>query len=250
MVYKNISVKAILEGLYRDNNISEEVNFLDCVEWAGECLESIGAYSQFVQKSTDLELENYRVLIPCDFHKMLGATYKGLPIVEASSNYGNIVPSTTTDSSQFLVNNTSADLPQSVNSVGDEHYTYLINDSYFVSNLKEGTITMSYLAFPVDDCGFPMIPDNYYYKKAVQMYITYMIDRAQWRVGRIPDKVYQESKNDWQWYVQAARSAGLFPNIDGMENFKRMWLKLVPNVNEYNGLFKDLAKSEKLKIVL
>lgn len=237
-----------MEGIYRDGKISEEINFLDCVNWSAEALESIGAYSQFQQKTATATLCNYRVELPCDFERILGMSFGAWPMHEATSNYGNILPdSTVTSDDVFKVNNQVKDLPQSLSTVTEDTFTYLINNNFIYSNLKDGDITLSYLAIPADCDGFPLIPDNYYYVKAIKAYITYMFDRMQWRMGNIADKVYMESKDDWQWYIRAAKSAGSFPNIDGMENFKNMWLRLYPQMNQYNGFFRKLAAQERIK---
>lgn len=245
MVYKYVSIKNILESIYRDNGLAEEVNFLDIVEWCGEALDSIGAFSQYQQKTAEAELCDFRVVLPPDFHRMLGLAFGQWPMREASSSFGNLIPTTET-STGFVFNNEVKDLPQSV-LTGVDSYTYTINDNFIISNLQSGTITLSYLAIPVDCDGFPLIPDNYYYQKALKSYVIYMLDRIGWRTGDVNDKVYAESKNDWQWYITAARSASNMPNISGMENFKNSWLRLYPQINQFDTFFKDLGTQERLK---
>src|ERR1035437_3358937 len=238
MTYKYVSCKNILEGIYRDNAITEEVNFLDCLDWIGEGLESIGAFSQYQQRTCTLSLCDYRAALPCDFHKMQGVNFEGWPLVPATSQYGNIIPDSTA-TVDIRINNKPVTFPAyfDASPTGTEKNTYLINDNFIFTNMKDGDLTLSYIAIPTDDEGFPMIPDNYYYLKAIKSYVTYMLDRIQWRIGRLNERVYRESKEDWQWYIQAARSAGMMPNIDQMENFKNMWVRLVPKLNEFDSHF-------------
>ena len=39
MIYKFISIKEIIEGVYRDTQIHEELDIWDVIEWGGEALE-------------------------------------------------------------------------------------------------------------------------------------------------------------------------------------------------------------------
>jgi hypothetical protein len=248
MVYKYKSVKAVLEGLYRDLGITEEVNFLDVIEWCGESLESIGAFSQYQQKTECLTLCDYRAPLPCDFHKMQGVNIDGCPLVPATSQYGNILPDPTAIV-DIKINNQPVTFPARFETgpTALERNTYLINDNFIITNLKDGELTLSYIAIPTDDEGFPLIPDNYYYLKAIKAYVTFMLDRIGWRTGRVADKVFKESQADWQWYTQAARSAGMMPNIDIMESFKNQWVRLMPKINQYDTHFQHLGQQEMLK---
>ena len=247
MVEKYTSVKHVIEGLYRDNDISEEVNYLDIIEWIGESLESVGAYSQYKQKSIELDLCDYRVGLPCDFHKLLSLSYQGNHIMPATSTLGNIVPTGSTVD-EPLINGQPVTFPQISNSpLAGDGFTYQVNDNFIISNLREGCILLSYLGIPTDKEGFPLIPENYYYIKAIKLYVTYMMDRMQWRQGKLPDKIYMESKNEWQWYTQAARSAAIMPGINEMENFKNQWLRLRPMLDRHAGFFKDLSSRERLR---
>ena len=244
-----ISVKHIVEGLYRDNNISEEVNYYDIIEFIGEALDSIGAYSQYKQQSTDLTLCDYRAELPCDLYKLLSVSYNGSPMLPATSTVGNLASTSTNSASinTFTVNNVPTQLNQSTPASSVTNYTYTINDNFITTSLIEGTICIAYLGIPVDDDGFPLIPDNYYYVKAVKLYVTYMLDRMDWRQAKLSDRVYMESKNEWQWYTQAARSAAIMPSIDMMENFRNQWVRLKPNLTRHAGFFKDLAQKEALR---
>ena len=50
MIYKFISIKEIIEGVYRDTAINEELDIWDVIEWGGEALELIGAGLQYEER--------------------------------------------------------------------------------------------------------------------------------------------------------------------------------------------------------
>ena len=82
MLYKNISVKRVIAKVFTDLNLSEDTHRVsDMIEYAGEALEKIGAFSSFTNKVAGkddlpyLVLENYQSLLPHDFHKLIQVSY-------------------------------------------------------------------------------------------------------------------------------------------------------------------------------
>ena len=82
MVYKFVSLKSIIAKVISDNDIQEEnVRIADMLEWASEALESIGAFPQFIIKTTGrddlplLQLVNYQAELPYDFHSLIQVSY-------------------------------------------------------------------------------------------------------------------------------------------------------------------------------
>lgn len=84
MIYKNTSIKRVIAKVFTDLNLqesSDEHRISDFVEWAGEALEKIGAFPQFVHKVTGkndiplVELANYQAVLPYDFHRLVQVAY-------------------------------------------------------------------------------------------------------------------------------------------------------------------------------
>ena len=73
---KLTSLDRVISGIYRDLNPVVELNESDLVEWAGEALEYIGAYSQLDEKVEYLKIDDFKALIPCGLHKIVQVAYK------------------------------------------------------------------------------------------------------------------------------------------------------------------------------
>ena len=116
------------------------------------------------------------------------------------------------------------------------------------TSFEEGCITISYKATPIDEEGFPKIPDDVYYSKAIKTYCQMMLDRQGWRSQKIPEAMYRDSQNDWNFYCVGARGKANMPNLDKLDSIKRQWLKLKPNVTSYDGFFSDLGAPERKKL--
>ena len=82
MIYKYTSVRRVIAKVFSDFDLKEgDHRISDMVEWAGEALEKIGAFPQFINKVAGkddnpiLELSNYQSKLPCDFHKLIQVAY-------------------------------------------------------------------------------------------------------------------------------------------------------------------------------
>jgi hypothetical protein len=227
MINGYVPIETLMAKLYRDLNLNSEIDELSVVEWSAEALKMIGAYSQFEEISECLELHDGKAKLPCGFYQLVDIHYNGIPLAwatnQAASNYqceGCKIPCC----------------------VGD--YTFYINDYYLITNLDSSSETgttqnvcIIYQGIPTDEKGYPMVPDHVYYHKALAAYVTYMLDRQEWRKGKIPDKVYQASERDWLFYVNSARGAANMPNIAQLENLKNIWSRMRPLGGEYNKHF-------------
>lgn len=231
MIENFTSIKFIIEKLYRDLGETRELPFDDIVEWVHEALMFIGAFSQFEKKLTYVDISNYKGALPCDFYKAIQLSYNGYPIRYSGGSMDNTYHCTDCINLKCAC----------------EDYYYM-NDSYIVTSFPTGTICLSYLSVPVDADGFPKIPDDVYFTNAVTKYVTYMLDKQQWRRSNLADKIYQESKMEWEWFTQAARSKANMPTLGQLESLKNILVRLKPLQNEYNQFFMNLGKQERRKL--
>lgn len=222
------SIGSIIARLYRDLGANTELNESDIIEWSADALNMIGAYHQYDEVSKCLDVCNHQVELPCGFHKLVDISYKNKPIAWATNT---------------LSHNYECDGCKIPNCGTQE--TFYITDGYLRTSFESGKICIVYLGIIVDDDGFPMIPDDIYFDKAITSYCTYMLDRIHFRAGRITESVYRDSERDWLFYVNSARGAANMPNAAQMERLKNVWVRLIPKQNEYNKFFKNNSNQER-----
>ena len=82
MVYNLTSVRRVIAKVFTDLDLKEgDHRISDMIEWAGEALEKIGGFPSFNTKVLGkddlplLELSNYQVKLPCDFHSLIQIGY-------------------------------------------------------------------------------------------------------------------------------------------------------------------------------
>jgi hypothetical protein len=237
-ITRYLPIQTVVNRLYRQLGINTEINESEVIEWTSDALLMIGSYYQFVEKSECLELIDGKAKLPCGFYKLVDIAYQGFPVSWATnqmaSNYqceGCQIPQCCTE------------------------FTFYINNDYLITNINSTNgspdntnICIVYLSVPVDDNGYPMIPDDIYYMRALESYVTYRMDYREWRKGKLADKVYKDSEAAWLFYVNSARGSANMPNIAELEKLKNIWQRLIPLQGEYNRHFSNLGKQQNRRL--
>lgn len=240
MITNFISFRVILEGLYRDLNLNTELNENDVISWIAEGLNLIGAAAQYEEISECLTVTNGKAKLPCGLHKLSDVRYKHSPMYWSSNS----------NASNYQCHNCRIPVCEAGTCDG---YTFYINDSYIITNINdhddlEANLCMVYLGIRTDEEGFPLIPDDPYYQKALKAYVTERLDYQDWRRGKLSDKVYEDSKFQWGYYVNSAKASANMPNLAQLESLKNILLRLKSNPNAYRTAFKGLNKPENLNL--
>ena len=230
------SIERVVENVIRDTGFTDEISFPDIVEWVFIAQELINIPSTYIKKVTDgntdwnhyppIEIVNYRGELPCDFHKLIGVREycSKLPMINDSGN--------------FL---------QSTNEPHIDHYsniTYTINNNYIFTNIETGQVEMAYWAFPTDEKGMPMIPDDVTYLKAIEAFLAHKISVRMW----LQDKMSTDKKNyleqEWLFYVKSVKGKAALPSYDMAESLKNQILRLVQRPNQASWNYEALSNQE------
>jgi hypothetical protein len=68
MINKFKSIDNTIRKIVVDLGLGDrEIPYTDFIEWIAEALRHIGAYTQFEQKVGEIEIENFKGKLPCDF---------------------------------------------------------------------------------------------------------------------------------------------------------------------------------------
>jgi hypothetical protein len=236
---KQVSIKMVLEKVYRDYGFNTDIAWADVIEWTAEAINLLGVAPSYTDKvSKKLELVNGRVELPCDimYIKMVRDFDTGEPLIRSFDQFHL--------SNYFRCSDeqvaTEEDYCEVVN-------TYTVNQNFLFTSYDEGNIEISYKAMPTDDDGLPTVPDNEKYIRYVKDYIAeklafklFMQDKlAQHKLDRIEQKSC--------WSAGAAKNAMVIPDMDQMESWKNAWLRLIPNVNHHSASFKYLSQPSQQK---
>lgn len=219
---KNISIQEILWKVLK-HPLCQDLTLEQASEYTIEILKLIGAPLTFIDKIESLELIDYKTALPNDLLELKGVRCDNIPLRYASDIYHVDTDKCTTE------------------------YTYIVQNCVLIASLEKGCIEISYKALPIDNDGFPMIPDNESYRMAIEYYILFRYLEALWSIGKITDKVFQYYQQKKDWYVGQASSALTIANKDHLQTIFNSINRMLIDPNAYNTFYRNLGQPERIK---
>lgn len=252
MIYsgKTVSIKQVISKVYRDLDLKEETSFINFLEWSAEALEQIGAFTQLVAKKEKLFLQNYRAELPDDLVYLTLVTYNNYPLLPTENVVDPVKIDDTSSSTRPYA--FYQDKIQNATFVSDSGFQgnnsrvkydnlhYKISNGCIKTGVENGFLLIVYEAMPLDDDGFPLIPDYVEFKEAIYWYINMKYTYAMWRRGEVRDGVYQDTETRWNWHCQQAANKAMIPDLGHLENIKRSFLSLRPRVDQFKNFYNHL----------
>ena len=123
--------------------------------------------------------------------------------------------------------------------------SYFIDAGTIKTSFVSGKVCLSYKAFPLDDMGYPMVPDDISFKEALFWYVYKKLLLG--NSVNVPNGInYTFAEQQWKYYCTQARNSAVFPDIDKWESFLNQWVRMIPNMNRHNNAFGNLGTREML----
>lgn len=221
---KYISVRQILDDLLADD-MMRGLSLERAVNYAAEFMQVVGMPPEFENKVEKVEIEDWRGKLPCDLYEIVQVKDpKGFAYISAEGSFGN--------------RNHPEQYPA---------FTYMVKGDIIFTSTKSIDLLVSYLAIPTDDYGFPLIPENAAYIRALELYIQKRYFTILFNNGKINQNVLANTQQEYAFYVGQAQSDLIRPSLDQMESIKNMWTTLIPKVHKHADGFKTVNNPEVLK---
>jgi hypothetical protein len=267
---RTVSLKTIVEKVYRDFKFNFTLNWSDAAEWAGELLAQFSAPIALEPKIACIKIQDYRGSLPCDLESIATVAHKSggntpppnsafsfydkgtalanFYITDAQDREGVIILSFKegTDVNQF---GCLTPMRYATDSMSNQYhcsqsdrwvnssYTYIVNNNHIFTNFKDGEVVMAYRAIPLDDEGFPLIPSEHKWRDGVTFQIAYKIAYMLYLQGEMDERKFHLIERDRDWYV--AKLGIQQMSLDQMESFKNSWLTLVPQNYDHSNFFRN-----------
>ena len=213
-IYKTISSKYIISKLHRDIGLEDTNYTSDIIEWCGEALEFIGTAAQLERKEATLTIHSHKAALPVDFVQLIQVRYK-------TESGGYIFPKYNPTSFNPHLQDDGANWRSKIQE------TYSLNPDYVMTDFEEGELDISYYAMPTDEDGFPMVPDNQYFREALFWYCYYkLLGRGFTPKSR--EITLEFALHQWKFYCTAARNKANYPDIGQYQRFADIWVGLIP----------------------
>lgn len=224
-----ISIKEILDNTLA-HPLLKDVSFERAVNYCVHFMRILGCPDIFLEKTEVIDIDCFRGKLPCDFYKMIQ--------VRTYHHRGG----------QYHIFRYSTDsFHMSDNKQRSYDFTYKIQGNVIYTSMKEGQIKIAYNAMAVDDEGYPMIPDNSSFIKALELYIKKETFTVLFDLGKINREVYQNTLQEYMFYVGQAQTSMIKPTIDQMEAISNSLNTLVPRMREHGTGFVNNGVKEQIR---
>lgn len=195
--------------------------------WVAEAIESFGDTMSYLQCAPsmrkialDKDVVDFKVRLPCDAEYIINVMCGG-------SNLHMIRPT------RF-----NPEIPLE----GTELFSQGWYDGpYLKTTFETGTVTFHYYKFDVDEDGYPMVPNS-----------ELLFEACAWNFMRYrtlkgiphPTVNYQICNQNWEVYAHRAANDLNYPGIENQEEFSRMWVSMVHNLNSASNNFVNYKIAE------
>ena len=186
------------------------------VNYAVEFIRVVGLPNAFEEKVEKIKIENHRGVLPCDFYEVVQVKdCKGLEYLSTETPF---------DSRVLL--------------------TYKIQGNVIITSVKETELLLAYRAHKVDTDGFPMIPDNGSFPRALELYIQKRYFTILFNSGKVSRDVLQNTQQEYAFYVGQASNDLVRLSIDQMQSLTNMWTSLLQRHHKHADGFATINAPE------
>ena len=230
MAEQQQSIKVIFDKIMR-HPLLQDLSIETIVDYSIDFMRIIGVPSMFEEKVEKAEVINYRASLPCDYYQMI-------QIRALDPNY-NILGAFRYSSDSFHMSNTKPEYAD---------YSYKVQGNIIYLSVPNGLIEIAYQAIPIDSDGYPLIPDNSSFTRALEAYIKKQHFTILFDLGKIGNGPLAQVQQDYAWAVGDCQSEFNRLTIDKAESFYNSWRTLIIRSSEHRTGFLHNGTQEKLKM--
>jgi len=235
-------IERVIEMIHRDYKFITTINVSDVMEWIGAIYGFLAVPGMFRKKVTgadlltpNIEITDYRGSLPVDFRKVLKA---GIRDYDTKEVYRRSLGTFT------QMQHALSDDP--INPNADKIYN--ISGGYIFVENETATLEMAYEAFPIDERGYPLVPDEQAVLEYAKEYIAEKISFNLYAEGKISKDIWDIVDRRRMWRAGGSHTALIRPDVDTMESWTWARLRLMPRIMDHETSFSYFGSREDLKI--
>ena len=211
MAEQYINIKVILDRILR-HPLMQDLSLETAVDYTIDFMRIVGTPRMFTEKVVRITIDKYRALLPCDYYQTIQVRIPGGHALVYS-----------TDS--FHMNNKG------------NSSTYKIQGNIIYTSIESGELELAYLAISTDADGYPLLPDNSSFTRALELYIKKQWFTILFDLGKITSAVLQNTQQEYAWAVGDCQSEFNRMSIDQMEAFSNSWRTMILRDHQHSSGF-------------
>jgi len=253
------TISTVLENIYR--NYGLEVPKSEAMEHVWEAIGVFGRPEVLIPDVADVEVVDYKGMLPSEMYMFLGCREKAtkIPLLPSTGMYGVPESSSTSASVSYITTYNKEytdgvlqdDIVTAFVSIGydikdflryseQSDYRYTISKGAISTNLKNTTLEVAFLGFPVWEDGTPMIPEDAKVLRGIVDYIAEKIAFKMMLTDKLTERKWKFIEEKTLWSVSAAMNYLKLPTLAVMEGIKNQQIRLLPKGNAWENGFNTL----------
>lgn len=256
------SIKVVADRLLR-HPMMAGISFEAIIDYTVDFMRIVQCGGFFEEKCTNITIKQYKGLLPEDFYEMNQIRLKSysykIPVYKEiikTDSDGNDIPTMQYEQTGYdtatitSTNNTFRYATDNFHMSEDNScldLTYKLQGGYIFTSIKEGEIEISYKAIILDNEGYPVIPDNSKFLRALEAYIKKQWFTILFDMGKLQAPILQNVQQEYAWAVGACESEFQKMSLDKAESFYNSWRTLIPRTNEHSRGFVTNGRRQNLK---
>ena len=190
----------------------QDLSLETAVDYTIDFMRIVGMPRMFTEKVVRITIDKYRALLPCDYYQTIQIRIPGGHALVYS-----------TDS--FHMDNKG------------NSSTYKIQGNIIYTSIESGELELAYLAISTDADGYPLLPDNSSFTRALELYIKKQWFTILFDLGKITSAVLQNTQQEYAWAVGDCQSEFNRMSIDQMEAFSNSWRTMILRDHQHSSGF-------------
>ena len=236
MEYNTVSIKQIIDRVKR-HPMMEDMSEEYIIDYAVDFLRIMGIPSTFDEKFVELDLDNYRAKLPDDFMEIISV--RSLPNDEGFERHCY---------KPVYYREATGIFHMSDNKYNREPFVYKMQGNIIYTSTKKGRIEVAYRAMPVDECGFPLIPDNSIFLRAIESYIKVQYFTILFDQGKLQPQILNQAQQDYSWNVGGVAAESHKLNPDKLESIVNNVKAMIIRQNEHYSGYAHSGRDTKMMI--
>jgi len=225
------------EIMYRiqENPLLSSVKKSDIVNHIKTVIQLIGAPGLYEDKNITLEIFDFRAQVPKDFvsrttaRRLIDDNYR-ITLGHNTDQFYNTYPSLVEDGENTV----------------DLLYTHKIVGDFIYVDFETGKVELAYKAFQTDVDGWPLLDGGASLILAVEWYIKKRTYEIRWEMGKISQAVYENTKQQYAWYIGQASNEINTPDPVEAEAIGNSIVRLLPQTDNFESNYKYDSQKERL----
>lgn len=222
-----VSIKEIVSRVLR-HPLLQKVDLETAIQHTIDFIGIVGLPKFYQDKDAKIHIHDYKGLMPCDLIAINLVKHRGRTVRSMTDVY---FPKDRRCHQHYQSN----------------EETFKTQHNIIYTSFKDGDIEISYKAIPVDDEGYPLLPDNATFLKALEEYIKLEVFTVLYECNKITLQALQNQQTRYYWRVGQVTSEFTIPSISEMESITRMFNTLIPRQTEFDNGFKSLGDREYIR---